>query len=305
MSNIHIARNHQSLGSFSEEAVREGIHSGRFSSGDLAWREGMAEWRPLGEIAPQWGMEIPAPSLDTASLDDTPFDALPAEGNSPAWEERESLGFFAALSQTIGDVLLRPTQTFASMKQTGGLANPLLYFVLLSSAMFAVSAFYQIAMTTMNPGLFAAKVPHASSLPTGSSFSVALIGSVLLSPALYVVSAFISSGITHLCLKLLGGANRPFETTFRVICYAQASAAVLNIIPICGSLIGVIWGAYAIIIGLKEAQCTEGWRATLAITLPGLLCCGILLLLGTAAGFGIAELSHQMGGGMPTLPKLP
>ena len=305
MSNIHIARNHQSLGSFSEEAVREGIHSGRFSSGDLAWREGMAEWRPLGEIAPQWGMEIPAPSLDTASLDETPFDALPAEGNSPAWEERESLGFFAALSQTIGDVLLRPTQTFASMKQTGGLANPLLYFVLLSSAMFAVSAFYQIAMTTMNPGLFAAKVPHASSLPTGSSFSVALIGSVLLSPALYVVSAFISSGITHLCLKLLGGANRPFETTFRVICYAQASAAVLNIIPICGSLIGVIWGAYAIIIGLKEAQCTEGWRATLAITLPGLFCCGLLLLLGTAAGFGIAELSHQMGGGMPTLPKLP
>jgi len=305
MSNIHIARNHQSLGSFSEEAVREGIHSGRFSSGDLAWREGMAEWRPLGEIAPQWGMEIPAPSLDPASLDETPFVALPAEGNSPAWEERASLGFFAALSQTIGDVLLRPTQTFASMKQKGGLANPLLYFVLLSSAMFAVSAFYQIAMTTMNSALFAPKIPHASSLPTGSSFSVALIGSVLLSPALYVVSAFISSGITHLCLKLLGGANRPFETTFRVICYAQASAAVLNIIPICGSLIGVIWGAYAIIIGLKEAQQTEGWRATLAITLPGLFCCGLLLLLGTAAGFGIAELSHQMGGGMPTLPKLP
>jgi hypothetical protein len=187
------------------------------------------------------------------------------------------------------------------MKQTGGLANPLLYFVLLSSTMFAVSAFYQIAMTSVNPALFAPKLPHT----TGSSFSVALIGSVLLSPALYVVSAFISSGVTHLCLKLLGGANRPFETTFRVICYAQASAAVLNVIPVCGSLIGLIWGAYAIIIGLKEAQNTEGWRATLAITLPGLLCCGLLLLVGAVAGVGIAELSHQMGGGMPVLPKLP
>ena len=305
MSNIHIARNHQSLGSFSEAAVREGIHSGRFSAGDLAWREGMAEWKPLGEMAPQWGMELPPPALTPASLNETPVDAMQADETGPAWEERERLGFFSALSQTIGDVLLRPTQTFATMKQTGGLANPLLYFVLVSSAMFAVSAFYQIAMTTMNPALFAPKIPHATSLPTGSSFSVALIGSVLLSPALYVVSAFISSGITHLCLKLLGGANRPFETTFRVICYAQASAAVLNIIPVCGSLVGVIWGAYAIIIGLKEAQHTEGWRATLAITLPGLLCCGLLLLLGTAAGLGIAELSHQMGGGMPTLPKLP
>ena len=301
MSNIHIARNHQSLGSFSEAAVREGIHSGRFSAGDLAWREGMAEWKPLGEMAPQWGMELPPPALIPASMDEPLTATLPVDGDGPAWEERERLGFFAALSQTIGDVLLRPTQTFASLKQTGGLANPLLYFVLVSSSMFAVSAFYQIAMTTVNPALFAPKIPHA----TGSSFTVALIGSVLLSPALYVVSAFISSGITHLCLKLLGGANRPFETTFRVICYAQASAAVLNVIPVCGSLIGVIWGAYAIIIGLKEAQNIEGWRATLAITLPGLFCCGLLLLVGAVAGVGIAELSHQMGGGMPSLPKLP
>ncbi len=250
MSNIHIARNHQSLGSFSEAAVREGIHSGRFSASDLAWREGMQEWKPLGEMAPHWGMELPPPALTPASLNENPVDAMQADETGPAWEERERLGFFSALSQTIGDVLLRPIQTFATMKQTGGLANPLLYFVLVSSAMFAVSAFYQIAMTTMNPALFAPKIPHATSLPTGSSFSVALIGSVLLSPALYVVSAFISSGITHLCLKLLGGANRPFETTFRVICYAQASAAVLNIIPVCGSLVCVIWGAYAIIIGL-------------------------------------------------------
>jgi len=301
MSNIHIARNHQSLGSFSEAAVREGIHSGRFSAGDLAWREGMAEWKPLGEMAPQWGMELPPPALIPASMDEPLTATLPVDGDGPAWEERERRGFFAALSQTIGDVLLRPTQTFASLKQTGGLANPLLYFVLVSSSMFAVSAFYQIAMTTVNPALFAPKIPHA----TGSSFTVALIGSVLLSPALYVVSAFISSGITHLCLKLLGGANRPFETTFRVICYAQASAAVLNVIPVCGSLIGVIWGAYAIIIGLKEAQNTEGWRATLAITLPGLFCCGLLLVLGAAAGLGIAELSHQMDGGLPTLPKIP
>jgi len=301
MSNIHIARNHQSLGSFSEAAVREGIHSGRFSAGDLAWREGMAEWKPLGEMAPQWGMELPPPALIPASMDEPLTATLPVDGDGPAWEERERRGFFAALSQTIGDVLLRPTQTFASLKQTGGLANPLLYFVLVSSSMFAVSAFYQIAMTTVNPALFAPKIPHA----TGSSFTVALIGSVLLSPALYVVSAFISSGITHLCLKLLGGANRPFETTFRVICYAQASAAVLNVIPVCGSLIGVIWGAYAIIIGLKEAQNIEGWRATLAITLPGLFCCGLLLLVGAVAGVGIAELSHQMGGGMPSLPKLP
>ena len=300
MANIHIARNHQSLGSFSEEAVRDGIHTGRFTASDLAWREGMPQWRPLGEMAPQWGMELPSPALNKQGQGETSLDAMPVDGTGPAWEDRERLGLASAIGGTVQAVLFRPTETFSTMRQTGGLANPLLYFVLLSSVMFAVSAFYQIAMTSVNPALFSPKLPNAA----GSSFSVALIGSVLLSPALYVVSAFISAGTTHLCLKLLGGANRPFETTFRVICYAQASVAVLNVIPVCGSLIGLIWGAYAIIIGLKEAQHTEGWRATLAITLPGLLCCGLLLLLGTAAGVGIAEMSHQMGG-MPSLPKLP
>jgi hypothetical protein len=154
--------------------------------------------------------------------------------------------------------------------------------------MFAVSALYQMAAVSFNPSTLAATSPaHVSK----GAFSVALVGMILISPALYVLSAFISSGITHLCLKLLGGAHRPFETTFRVICYAQASAMVFNLLPICGGLIGVIWGAYTIIIGLKESHGISGWKATLAITLPGLLCCGALVLLATAAGISIAEMS--------------
>ena len=287
MAAIHIARNHQPFGTFSEEEIREGIVSGRFVSSDLVWREGMSEWKPLGEMAPQWAMETPAPALAVVASAPAGDPLISLEGTEPAWEERERIGFFPAISRTVSAVLMRPVQTFAAMKQTGGLANPLLYFVLLSSSMFAVSVLYQIAATSMNPEVFAKGLPHASK----TAFSVALLGSVLISPALYVVSAFLSSGITHLCLKALGGANRPFETTFRVICYAQASAMVFNLFPMCGGLIGVIWGAYCIIIGLKETHGISGWKATLAITLPGLLCCGALLLIGAAAGISLAEMS--------------
>lgn len=288
MALIHIARNHKPFGTFPEEEIREGITSGRFIATDLAWREGMAEWKPLGELAPQWGMETPPPELPVVvGIPEKP--SIPsAEGNEPAWEERENIGFFPAITRTVSSVLMHPSQTFSAMKQTGGLANPLLYFVLLSSAMFAVSALYQMAAVSFNPSTLAANSPaHVSK----GAFSVALVGMILISPALYVLSAFISSGITHLCLKLLGGAHRPFETTFRVICYAQASAMVFNLLPICGGLIGVIWGAYTIIIGLKESHGISGWKATLAITLPGLLCCGALVLLATAAGISIAEMS--------------
>lgn len=286
MALIHIARDHKPFGTFTEEELRDGIFSGKFASTDLVWREGMAEWKPLGEMALQWGMETPAPAL-VAVAPVEPVAPGADSGTEPAWEDRERLGLFAAISATVSAVLMRPAATFAAMRRTGGLADPLLYFVLLSSTMFAVSALYQLAATSVNPAALPPNFPHASK----SAFSVALIGSILLSPALYVVTAFLSSGITHLCLKLLGGASRPFETTFRVICYAQASAAVFNLLPLCGGLIGVIWGAYCIIIGLREAQQTTGWKATLAITLPGLLCCGGLLLLGTAAGISLAELS--------------
>ena len=284
MANIHIARNQQSLGSFGEAEVAEGLRTGRFSPTDLAWREGMPAWKPLGEMAPQWGLET------VALTESTPIETPPALASlevGPAWEEREQIGFSPSLIQTVQAVLFSPTKTFSSMKQSGGLASPLLYFVLVSSVMFAVSAAYQMIGPTFNAELLGSQFKGL----TKNALTVALIGSILISPALYVVSAFISSGVTHLCLKLLGGAHRPFETTFRVICYAQASASVMNLVPLCGGLIGVIWGAYAIIIGLKEAHGTSGWKATLAITLPGLIVCGVLLMLLAATGFGIAEMS--------------
>jgi len=291
MPPIHIARNHRSLGSFTHEEVRSGILSGRFSAGDLTWREGMPEWRPLGEMAPQWGMELPPPDLGSDILP-LEAEAVTEEGSGPAWEDRERLGIITALSTTVSDVLMRPTRTFSTMRRTGGLVDPLLYFVLLSSAMFAVSALYQIAMSRVNPALFTPKFAEAG----GAAFPVILFGSVLISPALYVISASLSSGITHLCLMVLGGANRPFETTFRVVCYAQASATVWNLIPLCGGLIGIIWGAYSIIIGLREAQGISGWKATLALTLPSLVCCGMLFVIlsvGFGAGVGIAELGRH------------
>ncbi|TDU81206.1 uncharacterized protein DUF4339 [Prosthecobacter fusiformis] len=43
-----IAREGQHLGSFPEQALREGMTDGRFRYQDLAWTEGLAEWKPLG-----------------------------------------------------------------------------------------------------------------------------------------------------------------------------------------------------------------------------------------------------------------
>lgn len=47
-----IARTGQHLGSFPEAEVWNGLAMGQFSRHDLAWTEGMPEWRLLGELFP-------------------------------------------------------------------------------------------------------------------------------------------------------------------------------------------------------------------------------------------------------------
>ncbi|MEY4482725.1 MAG: hypothetical protein RL693_177 [Verrucomicrobiota bacterium] len=47
---IHIGRNGQPLGTFSEEQVRDGIALGNLLGTDLAWHEGMDDWKPLSSF---------------------------------------------------------------------------------------------------------------------------------------------------------------------------------------------------------------------------------------------------------------
>jgi hypothetical protein len=51
MTMVSIARDGKNFGNFSEDAVREGLRSGRFLLTDLAWREGMATWQPLSQFS--------------------------------------------------------------------------------------------------------------------------------------------------------------------------------------------------------------------------------------------------------------
>lgn len=56
-----IARDGQHLGQFSEEEIRAGLFEGRYLATDVAWTEGMAEWKPLGEIMGQGVTRVAGP----------------------------------------------------------------------------------------------------------------------------------------------------------------------------------------------------------------------------------------------------
>ena len=99
-SQIHVARKTVQLGVFSPEEVVAGLASGRFQSTDLAWTNGLAAWKPLGE----W----PEFAVASAAVPASPADAgsAPVAGEPLTWEKSKGLKS-AWISFT--EVLLRPS----------------------------------------------------------------------------------------------------------------------------------------------------------------------------------------------------
>ena len=99
-SQIHVARKTVQLGVFSPEEVVAGLASGRFQSTDLAWTNGLAAWKPLGE----W----PEFAVASAAVPASPADAgsAPVVGEPLTWEKSKGLKS-AWISFT--EILLRPS----------------------------------------------------------------------------------------------------------------------------------------------------------------------------------------------------
>ena len=103
---IHVARNSAQLGIFSPEEITAGLQSGRFAASDLAWRDGMPAWTPLGE----WS------EFRVAGMPATP-SAKPGETPSISivpWEQGKSLGsFFATIKMAIANPSALSTGRYA------------------------------------------------------------------------------------------------------------------------------------------------------------------------------------------------
>jgi len=280
---IHLNRSGQSLGQFTPEEVLAGYREGKFSATDLAWRDGMAAWRPLAEVIDELAPELAeggAPPLPVAVQEGLP------------WERRAESGFLAALFETIRLVLLEPKAAFTAMKPTGGLGAPLFFFVLLATIGGVAGIFYQTVYSSLESGASAEEKAVAAMFTS----TLAIGMTIMLLPIFLAALAFISAGLVHLALIIVGGAKRPFEATFRVACYAGGATAVLQLLPMCGTIAASIWNFVCMVIGLSEVHGIGKGRAVVAVLLPSIVCCGLIVAGAVAlvAAFGgMTELLQQ------------
>jgi hypothetical protein len=282
MATIHVARDGTNIGTFSVEEVQEGLRTGRFLPTDMAWEAGMADWRPLSQVmAGKPGGATPAPGTTETSVVPVSSSGPSVAGGGLPWEHRQELGFFKAYFDTVILVLTKPGEAFALMKSEGDLMGPMLFALIGGCAGMIVSVLLNVALQSV--GFMADRQSGAFGMGVVGLWAV---GYVLLSPVLIIVGMFIASGILHLCLMILGGARKPFETTFRVVCFSSGSTSLLSMIPFCGGMIAMVWNIVLECIGLARAHEIDTGKAVMAVLLPIIVCCGGVILLGILGGFG-------------------
>jgi hypothetical protein len=274
MSIIFISRDREQLGQFTEQEVRDGLQNGRFLGSDLAWKEGMPEWKPLstfGLVAP-----IP-PSLAAVS------GGLPPENGSwPVWEDANIVGFAGWLKawwETTISALFSPIVSFSKMRTTGGYGKPLIYAAICAAAGGLLMGLLQAILPAFGT-LFSAGADGGAGVAASlCMIPLTLVTTILFTAMFVVASIFVGGAIVHVCLMLFGGAKGGFEATCRAVSYAGGAINALYIVPVLGWVVAFFWGPVIYVIAIKEAHKTTYLAAICAVLLPILFCCGGIIAI--------------------------
>jgi hypothetical protein len=208
------------------------------------------------------------------------FAAQPGARSGLPWENKYS---FRSWWETMTLVLTSPSLAFLQMRQAGGMGGPILFGfsgLAVPGGLFALLAIPLIVIMSFGqPG----NRIDAGQVGMGLGMGLGFLLVVLVYILMYVtIGALIWASVTHLCLRLVGGARQGFERTFRVVSFSQGAIAPVSILLGCipfglGYLIQIVWTVSLLIIGISRAHETTTGKAAVAVLLPTGLCVAVMI----------------------------
>ena len=267
---IHVARNSSSLGTFSADEVRAGLATGRFVTTDLAWQEGMAAWKALGEW-PEFRTAVPPASPEFSSAAPGELPVL------PSWERGASFANFFA---TVKEVALDPVRTFDAMRH-GGFGKPISFTYasllpawLCGSALYAGLIFFMVNVAAQAGD--AASDPVLDFLKNQGGTAASLIVSLAIGLFFLLVPLlnFVSAGVIHLLL-LPWSPQGGYAQTYRAQSYAYGAFMPFAFIPCVNYIVGP-WQVVASVIAHSRVHKIAWWKVAISVVLIPCCCaCGI------------------------------
>jgi hypothetical protein len=214
-------------------------------------------------------------------------------GTGLPWDERTERGYLTAYVETARLVLMRPAEAFARMRVDGGLLSPLLFNLIGGWIGLIASGIYAVLIAKTQgqaPLQNASQMQQLFELtPERAMQEVRLF--LFMGPILVTVGTLVFSSIAHVFLMMTGGARKPYHVTLRVFCFSYGSAWLLQLAPLCGSMIAPVWLVVCCVMGLAAAHGTTAGRSMLAMALFLVVCCvccfGIFFLAMSNLGPGL------------------
>lgn len=183
-------------------------------------------------------------------------------------------GYVTKYTDIVQKIIMTPAVFFREMPKSGGLADPLIFMVVMSVLAGIVGAIVAL----LGIGL---KV----------SFMMA-IGSVIIVPVFTVIFGFIGAGILFLIWKLMG-SQEPFEVAFRCLAYSTAISPITGLfgaIPYIGGALGIVWMTYLIVNASTEVhnlQARTSWIVFGAI-------CAVLVLTSISSQIAARKAANRL-----------
>lgn len=216
----------------------------------------------------------------------TPAPMAPPARSVPGipFEEQPGIaGFFA----TVKGILTSPRETISGQKSGEGLAAALAFFLIIMIPAQVVGQLANVLMSRFRDRLFPPQ-PLPPGMPEffeqwmklmqNPTVPVALAMAVM-NVFIGLVMLFISAGLIHALLRLLGGGREGYGATLKALCYSNAPM-ILAVVPMCGAMVGGLWALVLqfLLVGPAHREETgKGAMAVLFYYLGALLClCGCI-----------------------------
>jgi hypothetical protein len=174
-----------------------------------------------------------------------------------------SLSWGERVVGTIREVMTAPNTFFSTLKESGEIKGPFIYYMVLSLISIIAYLFWQTLLSSSMSSLIPSMGPLGGA--EHNPFTPAMLPFLLFFSLLMgAVSPFITAGLYHLVLLLFGEGKRGYVTTLRVIFFSQ-TAGILYVIPFIGSLLAGVWSLALQAMGLSQRHHISVGKALLVI----------------------------------------
>lgn len=157
--------------------------------------------------------------------------------------------------ETVKQVIMDPSGFYRGMPKAGGFGPPLVFAVVLG----LVAGVIQAVLGLVHLG--------------GGAAGMAALGLVIFVPIWVLIGGFIGAAIVYVIWKLMG-STESYETAYRCGAYSMAVAPITtlaSVIPVAGSLVGLAWMVYLLVIATVEVHKLPSRKAWLVFGIIGAL----------------------------------